>query len=206
MPSSSPAAVPEESIGFSGGRTVDVRELDDRNWSVLTAFEYQAKREQYVVPVGELTDFASVPRPFVWFIPTYGRYTKAAILHDHLCRLSAEGRFDRRDADGVFRQAMRVLGVPFLRRWIMWAAVRWGALVTPEGRRGWWRDVALVLFITLLVLPVVGPAALVIVVTLVVWYIAEAIVWLPLYLVARAKNRMRKSAKRVNPPDAAFRL
>jgi Protein of unknown function (DUF1353) len=34
------------------------------------------------------------------------------------------GRISRIDADGIFRQSMRELGVPFLRRWIMWAAGR----------------------------------------------------------------------------------
>lgn len=101
-------------IGFPDGGSVDVREIDDRQWSVLKAFAYQGTRASYQVLEKEPTDFASVPRIFVWFIPTYGRYTKAAILHDHLCRLAKEGRFSRRDADGIFRQAMRTLEVAFL--------------------------------------------------------------------------------------------
>ena len=56
------------------------------------------------------TDFASVPRFFVWFIPRYGRYTKAAIIHDHLWRDQVgKGAICFRDADGLFRQAMRSL-------------------------------------------------------------------------------------------------
>src|SRR5690242_7880367 len=145
-------------VGFPDGPQVDVRELDPRYWSVLRAFTYYAKPpNSFVVPQGQRTDFASVPRPFVWFIPTYGRYTKAAILHDHLCDLAAQGTFHRRDADGVFRQAMRVLGVPFLRRWIMWAAVRWGALTTADGRRDWWSDAPRVIPITVCVLPILAP-------------------------------------------------
>src|SRR5215510_2807707 len=160
------AQTPELLIGFPESEFVDVRAVDDRRWDVLAAIDYQAKRDRYTVPRGERTDFASVPRPFVWFIPAYGRYTKAAILHDHLCRLAREGTFNRRDADGVFRQAMRTLGVPFLRRWIMWAAVRWGALGTVEGRRDWIEDAWLVLPITLVVLPLVAPSALLIIATL----------------------------------------
>src|SRR4029079_13137851 len=75
------------------------------------------------VPDGFRTDFASVPRVFVWLIPKYGRYTKAAILHDYLCDEANADRFDRDDADGLFRRAMRELGVSFLRRWVMWGAV-----------------------------------------------------------------------------------
>jgi hypothetical protein len=198
--------LPEEPIGFADGRTVDVREIDDKLWLVLKTFDYQGQRERYSIPVGERTDFASVPRPFVWFIPRYGRYTKAAILHDHVCRLAREGKVSRRDADGLFRQAMRSLGVAFLRRWIMWAAVRWGAVVTPEGRKGWLRDAWLVLAITAPVLLIVAPAGLLIVVTLIVWYVAELVAWLPLALVCRGKVASGMPAKRVNPPQLTLRL
>src|SRR5262249_35478592 len=85
-------ATNEDDIGFPDGGAVDVREVDDNHWRVLKEFSYRGFRECFVVPAGERTDFASVPRPFVWFIPRYGRYTKAAILHDHLCRLSHDGR------------------------------------------------------------------------------------------------------------------
>jgi Protein of unknown function (DUF1353) len=200
------ALAPEGSIGFPDGRTVDVRELDDKFWRVLSEFAYQAKRERYVVPAGERTDFASVPRPFIWFIPTYGAYTKAAILHDYLCRLAREGSFNRRDADGIFRQAMRSLGVPFIRRWVMWAAVRWGAFVTPEGRAGWLPDAWQVLLISAPVIVIVAPAALVIMLTLVVWYAAELVAWAPLLLIHRIKTARRTRAKRVNAPTLTLRL
>lgn len=201
------AGVPDETIGFlPDGPSVDVREVDDERWDLLAGFAYQAIRERYIVPVGETTDFASVPRAFVWFIPTYGRYTKAAILHDFLCRLSLEGKFNRRHADGVFRQAMRLLGVAFLRRWIMWAAVRWGALATADGRKDWLRDAWLVLPISLLVAPLLLPAATVIVVTLLLWHVAELLVWGPLELVCRAKTRRKLPTKIVNKPRLTLRL
>jgi Protein of unknown function (DUF1353) len=196
--------VPEAAIGFPDGPAVDVREVDEKSWSVLRSFEYQAEQERFTVSEGQRTDFASVPRVFVWFIPTYGRYTKAAILHDHLCELAGSGDFDRRDADGVFRQAMRVLGVPFLRRWIMWAAVRWGALTTPEGRRGWLRDAPRVVPISLLVLPVLAPAAVLVALTLLVWFVLEMIVWAPLEVTARSQRGRRRAAKRVNRPTPSF--
>ena len=59
----------------------------------------------------------------MWLIPRYGVYTKAAILHDYLCERHP---VSRRDADGIFRRALRELGVSVLRRWMMWAAVRAG--------------------------------------------------------------------------------
>jgi hypothetical protein len=75
----------ERQLGFAPGSKVDVRELEGQDWETLRALVYHATTEDFEVPVGEHTDFASVPRVFVWFIPRYGRYTKAAILHDYLC-------------------------------------------------------------------------------------------------------------------------
>src|SRR5690348_6275440 len=177
--------VPEQRIGFlPPGVRADVEELDDQNWTVLRPFEYQAKADCYTVDPGQKTDFASVPRLFVWFIPKYGRYTKAAILHDHLCDLAHQGGIERRDADAIFRQAMRTLGVPFLRRWMMWAAVRWGALPTASGRRGWLRDAPKVLLISIPSALLLGPAAIVVFATLVVWETIEFLAWIPLHLSA----------------------
>lgn len=102
---------------------VVVRELDALRWRLVEPLVYTGAKESFTVPAGFETDFASVPTAFGWLLPRAGRYTKAAILHDYLCRESAAGRFDRDDADGIFRRTMRELDVPFLRRWIMWAAV-----------------------------------------------------------------------------------
>jgi Protein of unknown function (DUF1353) len=101
------------------------------------------------------TDLASVPRSLTWLFPRYGNYTKAAVLHDHLCHSFAVESVavyptpadvaesgadptatqlielqDRSDADEIFRLAMSELGVPWARRWLMWSAVSWATLVT----------------------------------------------------------------------------
>ncbi|HZR23117.1 MAG TPA: DUF1353 domain-containing protein [Vicinamibacterales bacterium] len=190
--------VSEEQIGFvPPGLQVDVEELDEHNWKVLHAFDYQAQVDRYTVHRGQKTDFASVPRIFAWFIPTYGKYTKAAILHDHLCELAHAGAFERRDADAIFRQAMRTLGVPFLRRWIMWAAVRWGAVATKNGLRGWWRDAPRVLLITIPFGALLAPAAILVLATLIVWEVVEVVAWVPLKLMT--------ATKRVNPPNPTWK-
>lgn len=94
------------------------------------------------------TDLASVPRCLTWLFPRYGKYTKAAVLHDYLCQnfgrapngatdRSLLPLHDRSDADEVFRVVMAELGVPWLRRWLMWSAVSWATLMTSlvPGRR-----------------------------------------------------------------------
>ncbi len=108
------------------GRVV-VTPIDDKNWSVVESFSYTGRTDTFVIPAGTKTDFASVPRPVVWLLPRYGHWTKAAILHDYLWSKCRVGEFNFYDADGLFKRSMRELGVPFWRRWIMWAAVRFAA-------------------------------------------------------------------------------
>lgn len=65
------------------------------------------------------TDLASVPSFLWWFIASYGRHTRAALLHDHLVdREEYKGQ-----ADAVFRSALAESRVRFFRRWLMWTAV-----------------------------------------------------------------------------------
>jgi hypothetical protein len=197
----------QQPLGFLPGSTVDVRQVDDVEWETLRALTYRATNETFEVPLHERTDFASVPREFVWFIPRYGRYTKAAILHDYLCSVAVPAdRITRIDADGVFRQAMRELGVPFLRRWIMWAAVRLGALTSPAGRKKWWSEAWRVGLVALVAVPVVAPAAAVIVLTLLVFYLVELLAWLPLKAVHDSRQRRSQPAKTVNVPALRWKL
>src|SRR4051812_15909266 len=94
------------------------------------------------------TDLASVPRSLTWLFPRYGKYTKAAVLRDFLCQnfradphtassVSLLPLADRSDADEVFQLLMKELGVPLLRRRLMWGAVSWATLITAlvPGRR-----------------------------------------------------------------------
>jgi hypothetical protein len=110
-------------VPFTSGQPL-VRQCGDANWQVEEEIVYQGQNDRFVVEVGFQTDFASVPRIFTWFLPTYGAYTRPAILHDRLCELARHGGISRADADGLFRRSMRELGVGFVKRWLMWAAVR----------------------------------------------------------------------------------
>lgn len=108
------------------------RQLDDFHWELVEPLKYRGNTDVFVVPTGETSDYASVPKIFQWIFPQSGRYTKAAVLHDYLWRTR---KVSYADADGIFRRAMAELGVPFLRRWTMWAAVRIASLV-----KSWFRD------------------------------------------------------------------
>ena len=194
----------EQQLGFDTSSKVEVKEVpdpknpdlpDSKFWELRQRIIYHARRGDFEADPPMHTDFASVPRMFVWFLPRYGRYTKAAILHDHLWSKEVPaGRITRRDADGMFRQAMRTLEVPFLRRWIMWTAVRWVSLFKRADRSGWLRDSPLILLLTLLAAPFIVPAGLVVMASLVLFWGVEWIVYPFLKLAESVKGTKGKKA------------
>jgi hypothetical protein len=183
-------------MGFPPGEKAVVREYDDDNWIVHRPIRYRtADGRRFTVHPGMHTDFASTPRMFLWFLPRTGRYTKAAILHDYLWREQVPaGQLSLVQADALFRNAMAEMGVPLLRRWIMWTAVRWAALTKPGGRTGWLKQSWLAMVITLLAAPIVLPPALLIVVSLFLFWLAELVVWAPPRLVAKMRKQTGRGA------------
>ena len=79
------------------------------------------------VPEGFLSDGASVPRIFWTRFPPFGKYLEAAIIHDYYYTLGEEKRapIDYKLATKVFREAMKVCGVNWIRRNVMYQAVMW---------------------------------------------------------------------------------
>lgn len=70
------------------------------------------------------TDLASVPGPLRWFTNTYGPHTPAALIHDYLIPdEDTEPLIPEVHADRYFRFMLGSVGVPFFKRFIMWAAV-----------------------------------------------------------------------------------
>lgn len=199
---------------FTDESVVRVTQLDapqykSKFWRLDSPIEYYGNRnDEFKVETEFETDFASVPRVFVWFLPRYGRYTKAAILHDMLWDRAKEGKMSWHDADGIFRRAMRELRVPFLRRWFMWTAVRWASLahISEGGARRWWKDTPGVLLLTLVALPIVAPPAVVILISLTLFYIYEAIVFCALWVGRRVKSLFGlESPKELNPPGFSLK-
>ena len=102
-----------------------VKKRKDNLWELYTEFEYHVGAEGsgnvINVPVGFITDFASVPRIFWIFYPPDGPWTAASIIHDYLYNIQDRSRAT---ADAIFLEAMQVLGVPWIRRRIIYRAVR----------------------------------------------------------------------------------
>ncbi|MBA7657304.1 hypothetical protein ES703_65241 [subsurface metagenome] len=98
---------------------------DGRKWRLIAQFGYDVGKkgsgDRITVPVGFITDFASSPF-IVWsFIPKWGKYGKAAIVHDYLYQTKQR---TRKEADDIFREAMGVLGVASWRISLMYWGVR----------------------------------------------------------------------------------
>lgn len=81
------------------------------------------------VPVGTLTDFASIPRTVQLFIPKdIGR--RAAIIHDYLYQTRGlGGKYTRKQCDEIFLDALSVLNVDWPTRKTLYAGVRIGGWV-----------------------------------------------------------------------------
>lgn len=98
------------------------------------------------VEAGFDTDYASVPRILWNLYPPDGDYTPAAVIHDALYWHQAtreHGGFPitRAEADTVFLEAMEALGIPLVRRRLLYRAVRvgggfaWAANAAAQGAK-----------------------------------------------------------------------
>lgn len=129
-----------------------VEQVDATRWRLLTPVVYLSHNRgliRAVVPAGYVTDFASVPRLLWFFTPPSGEYTLAAIVHDWLITDALPaGAVTSPQVDAEFRRAMESLGVRFVRRWLMWAGVRWAAVLNPVRRPGWLRTLPRLLAVT----------------------------------------------------------
>jgi hypothetical protein len=146
--------------GFYDGVTddpvrVQLQQLAQKDFRMLRAIGYvdPHHEERFLVPADLATfetDLTSVPAVFLWLVPSVGTHLPAALLHDGLvCDPAKEPRtyvgpeIDREEADRIFRDAMKVLGTPRLRRWLVWAAVSLATAWEALRPRAWWRGLVI---------------------------------------------------------------
>jgi hypothetical protein len=171
-----------------------VKELGDDNWEVVKPLKYQGSSDLFVVPSGSPTDFASVPPIFRWLIPRSGRRTKAAVLHDYLWRPDPP-KCSRSDADGIFRRTLHEANVPFLRRWLMWAAVRIVSLWKSRFSDGY-PDIPRVLLVIFFPGAFVVAGGLVVLLLLLGFAALELLAGLPLMILRRFGMSSLKAVRR----------
>jgi hypothetical protein len=143
--------------GFYDGATQDrvrvqLQQLAQKDFRMLRAIGYVDAHhdERFLVPADTetfATDLTSVPTVFLWLVPSIGTHLPAALLHDGLVGDPTKGPrtyvgpdVDREEADRIFRDAMKVLGTPRLRRWLVWAAVSLATAWDSLRPRAWWRS------------------------------------------------------------------
>jgi len=99
---------------------------DGRRWRLFRSFTYHigSRYSDNIirVPEGFITDFASIPWVFWTFLPAWGKYGKAAVLHDYLYQ--SDRYQDREWADLIFYEAMLVSGTKHWKAKVMYWAVR----------------------------------------------------------------------------------
>lgn len=81
-----------------------------------------------VIPIGFVTDLASIPWFFRRVIPRGGKHRLAAIPHDYLYSVNYQipdgKKLNREIVDGVFFNIMKECGVPNWKRSVMFRVVR----------------------------------------------------------------------------------
>ena len=121
---------------------LEIEYIGGRSWKVTREFDYLVDfndpHSAIKVPAGFVTDFASVPEVLWDILPPTGKYGKAAVVHDYLyvmggkipCLLCGPEEselfspYTKAEADQVFYDAMKVLGVGQPERWRMWRTVK----------------------------------------------------------------------------------
>lgn len=122
---------------FTGALTITELDAGRGLWRLEQELPYEVGSEGsnrwVIAPAGMTTDGATTMlfRPI---LPAWGTYSRAAVIHDHLCDLLRAGSPHPEaptyaTAARVFREAAKVTGTSLPVRWTMWAAIRvWFAL------------------------------------------------------------------------------
>lgn len=95
--------------------------LPNGKWKTIFDEVYRTKIGTITVPVGYVTDLASVPRILWPLLPPFGRYAHAAVMHDWLYTTH---RTRRKSADAALKEVMIQDGVSRWQVWVIYTAVR----------------------------------------------------------------------------------
>jgi hypothetical protein len=121
---------------FTGELTITETHLASRVWRLEQELHYEigslGSGAFVVVPAGFMTDGASVPRALWSVFPSWGTYSRAAVVHDFVVHLINTGQphplaLTRAAADKLFMEAMKVCQTGWFTRHCLYLGVRWGA-------------------------------------------------------------------------------
>lgn len=122
-------------IAPTGERVPSPDGLGNLIYTLGQELTYRPRRGPAVtVPAGFRTDLASIPQKYQQRDPAQSPAARPGVIHDYL--YTSHGA-SRRDADRLFREALRDEGVPLGQRLAMWAAVRLFGRKAYDQRLGW---------------------------------------------------------------------
>lgn len=102
---------------------------------LTSTFRYFSPWGKITVPLGFITDGASIPRIFWSLLSPFGPYFPAAIVHDFLYSKDSDGYgFSRWECDELFLMAMKDCGVGWVKRNAIHKAVRLGGWASYKKR------------------------------------------------------------------------
>ena len=114
------------------------KKLKHDQWELVDDLQYHVggpySTEIIIVPKGFVTDMASTPFGIHNILPKDGSWSPASVIHDALYQnrgmlpvgwfSGPEMTYTQADCDGIFKEAMKVLGVSWWQRNLMWSALR----------------------------------------------------------------------------------
>lgn len=106
------------------GKTI-LERIDSKNYKINSNLSFENNDFKVTVKKGLVTDGASIPRIF-WSIigcPSNGKYVGSAIIHDGLYMSEI---ISRKDADKIFLDMLKHNGIGYIKRNLMYFAVRLG--------------------------------------------------------------------------------
>lgn len=104
--------------------------INDDEFELLDDFVWQCNENTIIIPKGFVTDLASVPKlvRFLPYLDPLGKNKEPAVLHDYLY---SKQIVTRKQADKLFRKALKIEKIPSF-----WAGVHYVG-VRVGGRFGW---------------------------------------------------------------------
>lgn len=108
-------------------------DVGDGNVMIYSEFRYAVRDTSTTldIPIGFVTDYASIPRILRPIITGHDNTKKPAVLHDYLYR---KGIGKRKWADKLFLVAMKECGVPWWKRRMAYRGVRLGGGFSWKGQ------------------------------------------------------------------------
>ena len=87
---------------------------------------YNSKKlnQQIIVPSGFLTDLASIPRLLWSIFPPFGKYSRAAVVHDYILSKKYYYNLTKKEYDDIFLEAMKAYNVNVFTRNIFYYSLR----------------------------------------------------------------------------------